>query len=81
MHHLFADWGIPVRFIFNSFCFRTICRSRPHIPVNSGGKIFKIMPFQQVTFWAAHTEQLAIGGELREARVNVATFEPKTAGA
>lgn len=25
--------------------------------------------------------QLAIGGELREARVNVATFEPKTAGA
>jgi quercetin dioxygenase-like cupin family protein len=27
------------------------------------------------------TEPLAIGGETREARVNVATFEPKTAGA
>ncbi|HEY7494450.1 MAG TPA: cupin domain-containing protein [Candidatus Tectomicrobia bacterium] len=27
------------------------------------------------------TERLAIGGELREARINVATFEPKTAGA
>jgi quercetin dioxygenase-like cupin family protein len=27
------------------------------------------------------TERLAIGGEAREARVNVATFEPKTAGA
>jgi len=27
------------------------------------------------------TEQLTIGNELREARVNVVTFEPKTAGA
>jgi quercetin dioxygenase-like cupin family protein len=27
------------------------------------------------------TEQLTIGDELREARVNVVTFEPKTAGA
>jgi quercetin dioxygenase-like cupin family protein len=26
-------------------------------------------------------EKLAIGGEMREARVNIATFEPKTAGA
>lgn len=27
------------------------------------------------------TERLAIGSEVREARINVATFEPKTAGA
>jgi quercetin dioxygenase-like cupin family protein len=27
------------------------------------------------------TERLAIGGEVREARINIATFAPKTAGA